>query len=247
MLSVNQVSIENRLRNVSIEMKAGQCWHVLGQNGAGKSSLFDLIAGLEKPESGQLMLHSQDMSLMPIADIATKLVYLQQHYTLSFALTVSEVLSFYSGSSQVPDEIDRSLSIRPLLSRTINTLSGGEQQRVHIARCLMQTWSTIEQGQALVLLDEPIQSLDVISQERALSLFQRLAKKGNLVLLSIHDINLSVRYADHVFMMKNQTKLYFGETHKVMTASHISELYDFPFSELQNQNNSEKFFIRTPL
>ena len=245
MLLVEHVGIEHRLRNITVEMQAGQCWHVLGQNGAGKSSLFEAIAGLEKIDNGDISLNGRNLSQMPISELATKLAYLQQHYALSFSLTVSELLHFYTASVAIPHDIEQALSITPLLSRHVNHLSGGEQQRVHIARCLMQVWQGIERGQALILLDEPIQSLDVVFQEQALMLFRNLAAKGNLVVLSIHDVNLSLRYCDHVLMIKNQTQLHIGTTASVMTAENISELYDYPFAAVTNQHNSEKFFIRT--
>lgn len=111
----------------------------------------------------------------------------------------------------------------------------------------MQVWQGIERGDILILLDEPIQSLDVVFQEKALALFKELASIGNLVVLSIHDVNLSVPYCDHVLMIKNSRELHYGKTKKVMTAENISELYDYRFEELINQHNSDKFFIRTPL
>jgi len=228
-------------------MRAGECWHVLGQNGAGKSSLFDVIAGLVKPDSGVVRLNSSDICGFPISVLATKLAYLQQHYALSFSLNVSEILTFYAGHNDIPHEIDQALVITPLLNHKLNNLSGGEQQRVHIARCLMQVWHSINNGDALILLDEPIQSLDVVFQEKTLALLKVLAQKGNLVILSIHDVNLSLRYCDHVLMIKNKSDFCTGEVKSVMTAENISELYNYPFTEVINDSNSEKFFIRSPL
>ncbi len=247
MLTVSQVNLEHRLKNVNANMSAGDCWHVLGQNGAGKSSLFEVISGLIKTDSGTVALNGIDVSAFPISELATKLVYLQQHYVLSFSLHVSEILRFYAGHTDIPNDIERALSIRSLLHRKLNNLSGGEQQRVHIARCLMQVWHAVKNGKALILLDEPIQSLDVVFQEQALAMFKSLAQRGNLVLLSIHDVNLSQRYCDHVLMIKNNTIFCSGAVTAIMTADNISELYDYPFSEVINENNSEKFFIRSPL
>ena len=247
MLSVKHVTVKNRLDNMSVEMHSGECWHVLGQNGAGKTSLFELIAGLEQADAGTVSLSGREMNAMPLADIANKLTYLQQHFTLSFSLTVREILDFYTGTHKIPKTIEQALSIEPLLNRNVNNLSGGEQQRVHIARVLMQVWQGIEIGDILILLDEPIQSLDVVFQESALSLFKQLASLGNLVVLSIHDVNLSIPYCDHVLMIKDSKELHYGETESVMTVENINELYDYRFEELLNQHNSYKFFIRTPL
>ncbi|WP_412973259.1 ABC transporter ATP-binding protein [Glaciecola sp. MF2-115] len=247
MLSVQHVTVQNRLNNISVEMHSGECWHVLGQNGAGKTSLFELIAGLERADTGTVILNGREINELSIADIANKLAYLQQHFTLSFPLTVQETLEFYTGNHLVPKLIEQALSITPLLKRNLNNLSGGEQQRVHIARVLMQVWQGIEQGDILILLDEPIQSLDVVFQEKALALFRELATFGNLVVLSIHDVNLSISNCDHVLMIKNSRELRYGKAKTVMSAENISELYDYRFEELVNQHNSDKFFIRSPL
>ena len=247
MLTASQVVLEHRLENISISMHAGECWHVLGQNGAGKSSLFDVIAGLVEPDSGVVRLNGRDISAFPISVLATQLAYLQQHYALSFSLNVSEILTFYAGHTDIPYDIEQALLIKPLLHHKLNNLSGGEQQRVHIARCLMQVWHTVKNGDALILLDEPIQSLDVVFQEQTLALFKALAQKGNLVVLSIHDVNLSLRYCDHVLMIKNKSEFCIGDVKSVMTADNITELYNYPFTEVINQNNSEKLFIRSPL
>jgi vitamin B12 transport system ATP-binding protein len=247
MLSVSQVFLEHRLNNINVSMYAGECWHVLGQNGAGKSSLFDVIAGLVKPDSGAVTLNGKNMSAFPISELATQLAYLQQHYALTFSLNVSEILTFYAGHTDIPHDIEKALSITPLLKYKLNNLSGGEQQRVHIARCLMQIWHHIKNGEALILLDEPIQSLDVVFQEQTLAMLRGLAQKGNLVVLSIHDVNLSLRYCDHVLMIKNQTDFCIGDVKTVMTAENISELYNYPFAEVINQHGAEKFFIRSPL
>jgi vitamin B12 transport system ATP-binding protein len=237
MLSVSQVFLEHRLNNINVSMYAGECWHVLGQNGAGKSSLFDVIAGLVKPDSGAVTLNGKNMSAFPISELATQLAYLQQHYALTFSLNVSEILTFYAGHTDIPHDIEKALSITPLLKYKLNNLSGGEQQRVHIARCLMQIWHHIKNGEALILLDEPIQSLDVVFQEQTLAMLRGLAQKGNLVVLSIHD----------VLMIKNQTDFCIGDVKTVMTAENISELYNYPFTEVINQHGAEKFFIRSPL
>jgi ABC-type cobalamin/Fe3+-siderophores transport system ATPase subunit len=111
----------------------------------------------------------------------------------------------------------------------------------------MQVWHTIKNGDALILLDEPIQSLDVVFQEQTLAMFKALAQKGNLVVLSIHDVNLSLRYCDHVLMIKNKSEFCTGDVKSVMTAENITALYNYPFTAVINQNNSEKFFIRSPL
>lgn len=247
MLTLSQVNLEHRLKNISANMSAGECWHVLGQNGAGKSSLFEVISGLTKADCGVIELNGVNVFAFPISELATKLVYLQQHYALSFSLSVAEILRFYAGHIDIPSEIEQALSIRTLLNRKLNNLSGGEQQRVHIARCLMQAWHAVTNGEALILLDEPIQSLDVVFQEQSLAMFKALARKGNLLILSIHDVNLSLRYCDHVLMLKNNAIFCSGPANAIMTADNISELYDYPFSEVISKNNSEKFFIRSPL
>ena len=111
----------------------------------------------------------------------------------------------------------------------------------------MKVWHQIKNGEGLIVLDEAIKSLDVVCQEQTLAMLRGLAQKGNLVVLSIHDVNLSLRYCDHVLMIKNQTDFCIGDVKTVMTAENISELYNYPFAEVINQHGAEKFFIRSPL
>jgi ABC-type hemin transport system ATPase subunit len=133
-----------------------------------------------------------------------------------------------------------------LLDRPLNELSGGEQQRVHIARVLLQVWPAIQQGEAILLMDEPLQNLDIAFQESVLILFERLVAMGNLLLMSVHDVNLSLRFADKVLLLKQGKCQASGESKAILTATGVTELYEYPFELLQLNNNIEKTFIRRP-
>ena len=95
-------------------------------------------------------------------------------------------------------------------------------------------------------MDEPLQNLDIAFQESVLILFERLVAMGNLLLMSVHDVNLSLRFADKVLLLKQGKCQASGESEAILTACAITELYEFPFELRQLNNNLEKTFIRSP-
>ncbi|MDT0581091.1 ATP-binding cassette domain-containing protein [Brumicola blandensis] len=261
MLQARKLCLHNRFEDINLSLNRGECWHVLGQNGAGKSSLFDVLSGLTEANVGDVIYDGRALSDISISERATTRAYLQQTYSLAFSLSVSELLSFYLDQSTlfqqhttpssipdilVPTELDEALHVNALLDRPLNELSGGEQQRVHIARVLLQVWPAIQQGEAILLMDEPLQNLDIAFQESVLILFKTLVVMGNLLVMSVHDVNLSLRFADKVLLLKQGKCQASGENKAMLTASGVTELYEYPFELLQLNNNIEKTFIRRP-
>ena len=262
MLKARGLSLKKRFHDIDITFRKGECWHVLGQNGAGKSSLFDVLSGLIDPDSGDVLYHEQSLQDISISERARYRAYLQQSYSLAFSLSVSELLCFYLDQSKllqqydisrhadakfvVPEQLDKALHVNTLLDRPLNELSGGEQQRVHIARVLLQVWPAIEQGEAILLMDEPLQNLDIAFQESTLTLFALLVSMGNLLIMSVHDVNLALRFADQVLLLKQGECRASGESKTILTASLITELYEYPFDLIQLNNNLDKTFIRNP-
>lgn len=262
MLQAKKISLHKRFQDIDITFNSGECWHILGQNGAGKSSLFDVLSGLVEADIGDVTYQGKALSQISISERATNRAYLQQSYSLAFSLSVAELLRFYvdqatfiqplmsSNSNReqftIPADLDKALQINSLLDRPLNELSGGEQQRVHIARVLLQVWPAIQQGGATLLMDEPLQNLDIAFQESVLNLFAKFVSVGNLLIMSVHDVNLSLRFADKVLLLKQGKCQASGDSRAMLTASGITELYEYPFKLLQLNNNLEKTFIRRP-
>ncbi len=251
MLQCQEVKLEARLSIDTLSLKRGEFWHLLGPNGAGKTSFLSLIAGLLIQGSGKVTLESQPLLDFSLHELAQRRCLLEQSYQCPFAITVQELLSFYHPSDnhhhnsiiQLPEVLEKALHVIPFFNTRVDHLSGGEQQRVHIARCLLQIWPSIEAGEALILLDEPNASLDLKYQVKLMDLCDALANKGNLVVMSSHDINISAKYATHVALFKHHTLVKAGLCSDVLTIEAIQQIFEQKVSCLTDTSNSQKVFI----
>ncbi|GGD52903.1 ATP-binding cassette domain-containing protein [Lacimicrobium alkaliphilum] len=201
MLRAEGISLANRVSDLSIDLISSDAVHLLGPNGSGKSSLLNLLAGLIAPDKGNLWLDGRDLTHYAPAELASQRCLMEQSQQSVFALTVKESLNFFCAERAVPESLEQALNIADFMQRPLNQLSGGEQRRVQIARCLMQVWPAIEQGRALLLLDEPVQGLDFSHQHRLCALLNRLTQMGNMLVMSHHQLNLAERYASRIWLM----------------------------------------------
>ncbi|MBN7820671.1 ATP-binding cassette domain-containing protein [Bowmanella yangjiangensis] len=225
MLAAKHIQLHGRLQNISLNLAAGEVVHILGPNGAGKSSLLSVLAGLLTPNSGDVQLKGkklQDYSLVELAHCRT---LMEQQLHSAFALSVQESLSFYSQRPKIPPELEHALEITDFLSRPLNHLSGGERRRVQLCRSLMQIWTAIEQGNALILLDEPVQGLDFAHQHKLCQLINLLATHGNMVVVSHHQLNLAQMYAHRVWLMSSQQLVADGLTADVLQQETLERVF----------------------
>lgn len=225
-LSLDGVTLHQRLVNISLDVSSGQFVHILGPNGAGKSSLLSVISGLIKPDSGEVLVGTRSLGDIDLMELSSFRALLEQSHHSTFSLTVQESLSFYQTFTELPEHLELALEINQFLPRPINTLSGGERQRVHIARTLMPVWSAIEKGNALVLFDEPFQGLDFKHQHLLCRLLKTTALNGNLVIVSQHDLNLCERYADSVWLLQQGMIKASGDTQSVLVPQTIEAIFD---------------------
>ena len=203
MLNFSHIGVKSRLNDVSGCAYAGQFVHVMGTNGSGKSSLLHVLAGLLAVDTGKVSLNEQILEHYSLVQLAKFRCLQEQQQHSSFALSVAEVLHFFSGHHGLPDELEHALELSHFLQRPLNQLSGGEAKRVHIARALLQIWPAIEMGQALILLDEPNQGLDFKHQHLLFQLLASICQKNNLVIVNHHDLNLCQQYANQIWLMQS--------------------------------------------
>ena len=216
------------LKGVSIDSKSREFIGIIGPNGSGKSTLLKCIYRTLKPNNGCIMLGRQDISKMSVKESAKKLAVVAQHNYYNFDFSVGEVVlmgrsphkkSLEPDNSEDYDIVNESLEKVGMLgfkNRSFSTLSGGEQQRVILARALAQQTPCL-------ILDEPTNHLDIKYQLSLLNIVKSL----NLTIISaIHDLNIASMYCDRLFVMKNGRIVGMGTPQEVLTKEFIKEIYD---------------------
>jgi ABC-type cobalamin transport system ATPase subunit len=246
MLAFSDLSLNKRLFSVSASASSGEFVHVLGANGAGKSTLLAAISGLLEIDSGTIKLHSRDVDEYSLAELAGFRCLQEQHQNTVFSITVRESLAFFAPQGEFPASLEKALEIETFMHRPLSELSGGESRRVQIARVLWQVWSAIEQGQALILLDEPVQGLDFRHQHLLFLLLSQLAAKGNVVVVSHHDLNLCQQYAQQVWLMQNGEIVRQGEVDSVLHAENLQEVFGCEVRSFNDQSGNLLFQTYLP-
>jgi iron complex transport system ATP-binding protein len=219
---------------------AGQFTAILGPNGSGKTTLLRALSG-ELKFIGLISLNGQDIRTLKPWQAASLRAVLPQSTTLSFPFTVHEVVAMgvTSGLSRLPEHLTRTLPHRALArvdlsdfaSRLYQDLSGGEQQRVQLARVLCQVWSPVVDGvPRYLLLDEPVSSLDIKHQLAILRLARSFADAGGGVIAILHDFNLAAMFADRIVVMSGGRVVAAGTPGETLSDTLISAVFDVPLS-----------------
>jgi len=243
MLNVRDITIaiENTtlLRGVSAAVRPGAVTAVVGPNGAGKSTLLRAASGEHTPVGGTVELESTPLRCWRARDLAQRRAVLPQQSSLSFPFAVLDVvlmgrMPHASGDAEARDgqiawAALEAVQVAHLAERLYPTLSGGEQQRVHMARAMAQIWEPPPGGgDRYLLLDEPTASLDLAHQHRLLELARELAQDGTGVLIVLHDLNLTAQYADEVVLLHQGTVRAAGPPEHVLTPPLIEATFDIP-------------------
>ena len=221
------------LSGVSFEAPRGTLTAVVGPNGSGKSTLVRALIGRIAPCSGKIFVSEKDVAVIPRRELATRVAVVTQREELAFPATAAEYVALgrfpHLGDWRALGERDRSAvrraaslaGVEPLLDRPVDSLSGGEWQRVRLARALAQ------EGEAIVL-DEPTTFLDIAHEMAAFELLARLAGDGQAVLLVSHQLNLVARFADRIVLLHDGAVAAAGAPSDVMQASILERVYDWP-------------------
>jgi|SRR6185312_2654128 iron complex transport system ATP-binding protein len=200
------------LKGVNVRFRTHRFNVILGPNGAGKSSLLKIATGLAKPSGGRVTWAGRPLADYRTSELARSRAVLSQHVELAFAMPVGEVVMMgrYPHYGRAPSARDREIVARTLelvdmshkREQTYSTLSGGEQQKVQLARVLAQIWT--EEGveeEKLLFLDEPTAGLDVHYQIHILDIARELQNHHCTVVAILHDLNIAMQYGNSFFMM----------------------------------------------
>ena len=219
------------IAGADLAVEVGMLLGIIGPNGAGKSTLLRLAAGLIAPASGEITLDGRSLRALPRKQIARLLGYVPQQARLDFPFSVADVVmdgrNPHLGRFQVGGTTDRRIvweameqtGILPLAERNVQTLSGGEKQRVLIARALAQQ-------PRVLLLDEPTANLDLYHQHAILRLVRRLAaEQGLAVVAAVHDINLAARYCDQLAVLMSGRMVATGPPAMTLTHALLADVF----------------------
>ncbi|MBY4678297.1 heme ABC transporter ATP-binding protein [Marinobacterium arenosum] len=217
------------LDDVSLTLQEAELTILLGPNGAGKSTLLQLAAGLQEADSGTVSLDGQPLAALALEWRALRLAVLLQRQQLNFAFSAEQVVALGAYPLQLSDADTlkvaqlrlAELELQPHADQDYLTLSGGEQQRVQLARVLAQCGTDCR----WLLLDEPLAAMDLRHQHLALHLLRQRVAAGVGVLAVLHDPVLAAQYADRVVLLKEGRVLADGAPREVLDSANLSALY----------------------
>lgn len=239
--------------SASLDLVAGRLTVIAGPNGAGKTTLFRLLSGELEPTSGMVLCDGERLERLPPWLLACKRAVLTQAVRLSFPFTVLEVGRLgISGIGRVPANaqpgvVERCLAragVLHLAGRRLDTLSGGEQRRVHFARTLAQieAGATVSDRQAL-LLDEPVANLDLAHQLALMDAAREAADSGLAVLAILHDLNLAARFADELVLMRDGAIAASGPPSRVLGDDVVSEIFGLALAVVETEVAEEPLVL----
>ncbi len=225
---------------LSFSLEAGTFTGIAGPNGVGKTTLIHLLGGSLKPKTGQVLLGGQSVHRMSPSDLASRLALVRQHVAMPFGFTVEETVlmariahldwrGFETQSDR--DKVDEALCLtetRHLALRPVNSLSGGECQRVFIARALAQ-------DTPVLILDEPTNYLDLKHQVAVYDLLKSIQiDQGKTIITITHDMNMAMQYCDQVLLLGpcNDAGAVVGSPKEVLTSDRIETVFGVPILSL---------------
>mgnify|MGYP001260805710 CR=1 FL=1 len=240
------------LDNINLKAQPGELIAVLGPNGAGKSTLFRCILKFLKNYQGRIIMDGRDTADMSSVEIAKSIAYIPQSASPIFNYTVHDTVLMGTTSGlgllQMPGEVQddavkkalEMLGIEHLAERGINRISGGERQLVLIARAMVQEAD-------IIIMDEPTANLDYGNQMRVMEMIRNLADSGYTVMMSTHNPDQALLFADTAFVMKNGRVLASGPVEDVMTDEIMRQLYHVNVKILEYQYENKRIRTCVPL
>ncbi|MTI69576.1 MAG: ABC transporter ATP-binding protein [Firmicutes bacterium] len=237
------------LKDVSFSIKKGDFVSIIGPNGSGKSTLLKNIASILRPKDGLIKIDNKDIENYNSKDLAKKMALVPQNTNIAYDFSVFDVVlmgrSPYLSRFQRERDIDykktkealRLTDTLHLSERNINYISGGERQRVIVARALAQDTD-------ILLLDEPTSHLDINHQIEILSLLKKLNKEKDMtIILVLHDLNLASRFSDKIVLVNEGTILAKGIPEEVITYKNLEKVYNLDMVISTNVYTASPYII----
>ncbi len=239
------------LSNLSFTVNNGEFFIVIGPNGSGKTTLMKMIAGLIKLQSGELEIKGQSVKKYKRKILARKIAFVPQQIPTDFPFVVENVVLFgrspHLGTFGLESVADINLAqqamdfteVSHLARRRLNQLSGGECQRVFIARAICQ-------APDIIVRDEPTASLDIAHQLRIMDMMEKMKQEKSITVIMVsHDVNLAAMYADTLMLINKGRQVRVGPPGEVLTYKTLESVYGCPL--LVDENQLDKLPRVTPV
>jgi iron complex transport system ATP-binding protein len=228
--------VKKVLDDVNFSIPENQVTTIIGPNGAGKSTLLGIIARLLTRDKGSVYVEGRDVLDWKSSELAKKLSILKQDNVINLKITIREIVSFgryphskgklTDADQRKIDEALHFVQLTDIQNKYINELSGGQKQRAFIAALLAQDTDYI-------MLDEPLNNLDIKYMVETMQLLRRLAvEKDKTVVLVLHDINFAASYSDYLIILKDGKLVKEGGVHEVITPEVLKDIYELEFNIL---------------
>jgi len=223
LMSIQNVSVNHRVNNVSLDLRQGEVLGLIGPNGAGKSTLLNALAGL-LIRSGLVELSGENVDSLNSVERAQRIALQPQFIESAWSLSVHDIVSMgrlpWGDSDQaIIQKVMQQANIEALAQRHINHLSGGERARVWLARVLAN------QPQVL-LVDEPVANLDIHYQKDVMQILTDYARDGHGVIIAIHDLSLAARYCDRLCLLHQGAQVKTGKIEEVLDKQVLSPVFN---------------------
>lgn len=226
--TINNIKI---LNDISLNIFKGDSICILGKNGSGKTTFIKTITNLLQINAGHIYIKGKDINEYKKKKLAKIISYIPQSLEFSSVFSVEDIIlmgripylrlmeEYKEEDYKICEHIMKELNILHLKNRNIMTLSGGERQKVYIARALVQ-------NAEIIVLDEPISELDIGSQLEVMQLLYKLNKeKGITIICVIHDLNIALKFFDKTIFIDNGTIYSYEDTRQAITEKNIKDIY----------------------
>lgn len=243
------VGLSHILEGINVSFERGKFIGIIGPNGSGKTTLLRHISAWLKPKRNSVIINGKDVLSFSDRELSRQMALVAQSTKVEFEFTAMDIVLMGRSPyvSRFEDEGEEDLRIAKeameatrtwhLRDRTVNSLSGGELQRVMVARALAQNTD-------ILLMDEPISHLDIQHQIQILDLARKLQmEKGLTVVIVLHDLNLAAQYCDEFILLHNGRIYCSGPADKVLTEENIREVYGIDIYVMKNPVNGSPLII----
>lgn len=252
-LRAEHISVETKdkkiLQDISFQVEKGDFLCVIGKNGSGKTTLLKTLAKLITPNSGNVFVNNNNIARLNREEIAKQMSIVFQNSYNDLDFKVWDVVLMgrmaYQKLWQKDKEEDFSLTEQALRDtntlhlkeKSFHLLSGGEQQRVLIARALCQNAD-------LMLLDEPVSNLDIKHQFEIMDLLQDINQRlGKTIFIILHDLNLCLQYAKNILAIEDGQNVMFGSANEILTKENILSLFDVDAQIIKEEESKKNFVL----